>query len=535
MPEPKILQGETATAALGRGFDQMANLLAVTLGPTQGVVLSKPDTRAEPEMLVDAATIARRIIAVPGRAQDVGAMIVRNLVWRMHVHAGDGCATAAVLAQAIVHSARRYMGAGGNPMLIRRGLDRAARAAADALRQMARPVRGESDLVCLAETITADPKLSRVLGEIYGKLGPDAHVSIEDYVAPYLERQFYEGGRWNGRLVSPYLISDHGNRRSVLDDCHVVLYAGTVRSVDDVRRMLEIVSATQWHQVALVAKEVSGPALGTLVLNHQQGRVKVLAAELRERESRREQDFHDLAVMTGATVLSAETGRSLDKIEPTDLGAAPHVQADTDELIVVGGEGDRDTIRDYAASLAARVRLLDDGDEEREYCTFRLARLSGQVAKLMIGAHTEAERSVMRQKAEKAIRALPIALRQGVVPGGGVAYLNCIPAVLALEASGDEAFGVKTIARALEEPFRRIAVNAGVDAPGALWAAGARRGADYGFDAVNGAVVSMVDAGIMDAAGVLSAALLTAVSGAVMALTTETIVLQRNPQTSAEP
>ncbi len=534
MPTPQVLQNENATRALKRGFDQIANLLALTLGPTQGAILSAKDTGAAPEILTDAATVARRIIALPDRAEDVGAMLARNLVWRQHVRAGDGGATAVVLAQAILRHARAYIAAGGNAMMLRRGIERAARAAVDALTTMARPARTE-ELAHVAETLTGDPKLSALLAEIFTKLGPDAHVTIEDYLAPYLERQYYEGGRFVGRLVSPYLITDSATRRANIADCHIALYAGTVSGIDDIEPLLKIVAETSWHQVALIAKEISGTALMTLVLNHRHGKLKILAAELREKDSKRTNDFQDLAVLTGATILSPETGRPLAKIEPSDLGAAPRVEADADELIVVAGEGDPEAVKKHADTLRARIETLPADDDETRDLKFRLARLNGQIAKLLIGAHTAAERGVIHQQAEKAIRALPLALRKGVAPGGGVAFLNCIPAVRAVQATGDEAFGVQVVARALAEPFKRIVQNAGLDAPASLIAEAQRRGVNFGCDAMTGQIVAMDDAGILDSVGVLREALQTAVSGAVMALTTETIVLHANPQTSYEP
>lgn len=531
MSTPQILFGEDATTALKRGFDQIADLLALTLGPTQGVILSKHETKTAPEMLSDAATIARRIIALPDRAKDVGAMLARNLVWRQHLRAGDGCAIAAVLAQKILDEGYRLVAAGHNPMMLRRDIDHAARAAIDALRAMARPAKIE-ELTQLAQTITNDEKLSAVLAEIFSKLGADAHVSIEEYLAPYIEREYYEGGRWNGKLVSPYLITDSARRRAIIEECHVVLYNGEVKSVDQVRRVLEIVSETKWHQVALIAKEISGMALTTLVLNHQQKKLKIIAAELREIEAKRKNDFDDLAVLTGATVLSPDLGRTLEKIDPTDLGASPRVEADADELIVVGGEGDAGVIQKQAALIRARIETLNESDDEIKDLRFRLARLSGQIAKLMIGANTEAERGVLRRKAEKAMRALPMALREGVVPGGGVAYLNCIPAVRAI---AEDKIASEIIIRALQEPMRRLLSNAGIDAPAAVIAQAQQRGADFGCDVMSGDIVAMNDAGILDAVGVLREALQTAVSGAMMALTTDTIVLRENPQTAYEP
>ena len=534
MPTPQLVQGRQATVALKRGFDQIAELLAHTLGPTQGVILSQHEGRPA-EILSDAAMIVRRIIALPNRVEDVGAMLARNLVWRQNTLVGDGCATTAVLAQAMLDRAHRFVAAGGNAMILRRGMDRATLAAVAALSAQAQPIAADGDLARVAETITGDEKLSAVLAEIFGKLGSDAFVTIEDYLAPYLERQYYEGGRFSGKLVSPYFITDLAARRAVVEDCHVALYAGEVSNLDDVQPLLEMVAGTSWHQVALIIKGISSTALTTLVLNHQNKKMKILGVELREAESKRLLDFDDLAVLTGATVLSPETGRTLRDIEPNDLGAAPRIEANDDELVIVAGEGDAEAINQRATMLRAQLASLDEKDDAAKHLQMRIARLGGQVAKLMIGAHTEAERNVIRQKAEKAMRALPIALREGVVAGGGVAYLNCIAALDRIEAKGDEAFGVQVIKHALAEPFRRIALNAGVSAPAAIRAEAQARGADFGYDAMNEQIVSMRDVGIVDAVGVLRQALQTAASGAVMALTTETIVLHENPETVFEP
>ncbi|HIQ05800.1 MAG TPA: chaperonin GroEL [Anaerolineae bacterium] len=537
MPKPAVLQNPDASASLKRGFDTLAELLALTLGPTQGMIVSEPVTGSRPELLSDAATIARRIVALPRRDEDVGAMLLRNLVWRMHLRVGDGTATTAVLAQAILDQAHRYRAAGANPMALRRGIDQAALAALDALTQMARAVEDEEDLIAVAQTITADPDLSLILGEMFDILGPDAYITIEDYVAPYLEREYQEGGRWAGRLASPYFITDPATRRAVLPACHIVLCEDTISELEDLQPLLEIIARIEPCHVAIIAHEVRGMALSTLVVNHQRNNIRALAVSLRRPETQRKADFDDLAVLTGAQILSPARGRSLRNIMAADLGTARRVEASADELIVVGDQRHAAAVRQQIATLRAQLEAQSEDEEEEVWdeLRFRLARLAGHIATLKIGASTKAEREVMRQKAEKALRALPLALREGVVPGGGVAYLNCIPTVRQVEAEGDEAWGVAILARALEEPFRRIVHNAGIDAPGAVLAQARRYGDAFGYDALKGEIVQMEQAGILDAAGVLRRALQVAVSGAVMALTTEAIVLKRRPETSLEP
>ena len=233
MAKPAVLHSPEVDLYLKQGFDTLAEALAVTLGPTQGIVLSASENRSSPELLSDAATIARRILALPHRSEDVGAMLLRNLVWRMQLKAGDGCATTAVLAQSILNQAQRYKAAGANAMLLQRGLKQAVVAASNALRQMAQPVQDEEELTKVAETITAEPELSLILGELFDILGAEAYITIEDYVAPYLEREYQEGGRWAGRLSSPYFITDPARQRAVLGGCTVALFAGTAAELVD--------------------------------------------------------------------------------------------------------------------------------------------------------------------------------------------------------------------------------------------------------------------------------------------------------------
>lgn len=532
-----VLTKPQAGQRLKQGFDRLAQLLAITLGPTQGVILSHKPATTTLELLNDAALIARRMLALPDRGEDVGAMLLRHLVWRMYTRVGDGCATTAVLAQALLEGATRAVAAGANPMLLRRGLERAAAAATDALSAQAQPVTDEETLVRVAEAITAEPALAWVLGEIFDLLGPEGHVEIQDFVAPYLEREYLEGGRWNGRLASAHLVTDSRTQRAVLTDCAVVLFDGELHAVDELGPLLETLLRQEQKQLALIAREIRGEALTTLVVNHQRELLKVAAVELRTPGAQALPDFEDLAALTGATLLGGMTGRGLRHLKATDLGVARRVEAHTEELIVVGATAHSETLRAQIERLRARQAALAPEEEEtRVQLRSRLGRLTGRHAVLKIGAYTKAERDLQRSKAEKALRALPLALREGVVPGGGVAYLNCISTVRALEVTeDDEAWGREVLAQALEAPFRCIVRNAGRADAGALLAEMRRRGPGYGFDVLRGVIVEMTTAGVLDAAGVLRAALETAVSGAVMALTTEVTVLHKKPRQSLEP
>lgn len=535
MPKPAVIQNPDTALGLKHGFDKMANVLAVTLGPTQGIVLSQSSADGQLELLNDSATIARRILQFPNRTEDVGAMLLRNLVWRMHLKAGDGCATAAVLSQAILQQAHRYKAAGANAMLLQRGLKKAAKAALESLRAMAIPVDDEDDLTRVAETVTGEPDLSLILGEMFDIIGPDGYVTIEDFVAPYLEREYQEGGRFKGQLVSPFLISEPATRRGVLGGSSVALYAGDVSAIEDVQPLLELAAAQKSKQITLIAHEIKGIALNMLVANHQQQRVKVIAVNLRRPAGKRSADFEDLAVLTGATVITPELGRQLQHITAADLGAARRVEADADSVIVIGNTDRATAIREQIETLQGRLTDLEPDDDDTDELRFRMARLSGRVATLKLGAFTKAGRDAIRQKANKGLRSLPLALREGVAPGGGVAYLDCIPAMKQVAAEGEEAWGVDILARALEAPFRRIVANAGKHEPAVELAHARQMGPGCGYNALTGKTVAMTEAGIFDAVGVLRLALETAVSGAALALTTEVMVLKRNPQQSMEP
>jgi chaperonin GroEL len=534
---PRILFANKATLALKQGFDQMAELLALTLGPTQGNILSERDTGA-PEWLGDSATIARRILEFPDQAANVGAMLMRSLAWRTHLRAGDGVATTAVLAQAILREAFRYAQAGGNVMLMKRGLDQAARVALTELTAQARPVTGEEALTQVAQAITAEPKLSLILGEMFDVLGAEAHITIEDYVAPYLERAYYEGGRWKARLESPYFMTDQAGKRAIQTDCQVVLFAGRLETLEDIQPVLELLAKHKKRQLLLVTYEVKGAALGTLVANHQKETFKIIAISLQRPGNRRADDFADLALMTGANLLEVGIGQTLSDLTIADVGFARRVVASNKELVISGGGGAAAARRETIQQLQGFMSRLPETDEqERDEVQLRLARLSGGIGVLKVGAYSKLERQNLHQHAEKATRSLRLAMREGVAPGGGVAYLNTIPAVEALIATleGDEQHGARILARALEEPFRRIVQNRGLTSPSVALANVRRMGAEYVYDAIADRVVPWSEDGLLDPAGTLRIALETGVSGAMLALTTGVLVLHRKPEQSLEP
>lgn len=557
------------TSALKKGWDQIARVAALTLGPAGRNVVTTNNISGKVEIQSDAATIARRIVALPNHAEDMGAMLMRNLIWRMSQRVGDGSATAAVIAQAIFDQASRYRAAGANVMSLKTGIEAAMTAALDLLAQMAMPVRTHTELIGLANGITGHTGLSNLLGEMFYNLGSEAHIQVEEYVAPYLDRVYLEGGRWVGRIASPYLYTEPSARRSVLTDCAVVLFEGDVTSAEQILPLLTLLADAPQaaRKVALFAHEVSSEALGTLVANHQAKTVEILAVELRRAGAQREADFADLGVLTGATVLSFDRGQWLQDVRMSDFGLARRVEATPDQCLVSGetgaSGGTQAMIDAHLHTLQTRIKLLPSHEADHAALVAdlqqRIARLVGRVATLKVGAYSEIERQLLIDKANKALRALPLAINEGVVAGGGCAYLKMAQALRMqsqearsknqepssvdsalstqpLALNTDEWYwGWDILAAALEAPFRQICKNAGIDEPDMFVAAIGKTRRKVAFDALTQQLLPARKSGHLDAVGVLREALQIAVSGALMSLTVDVMVLHREPKVMMEP
>ena len=555
MTRTAVLTYPDAFYNLKLGFDQLADLLALTLGPVGGVVLSTTAHKDAPEPLNDAAVIARRILALPDRSQDIGAMLIRNLVWRVHQRVGDGSALAAVLSQAILGEAARYVAAAANPMSVQDGIRRGVKAASGALTAMSQPVETEADLVAIAQAVTHQPDLSLVLGELYHLLGPHAYIHVENYLAPYLERVYLNGGQWKAKLVSPYLMTAPARREAILNDPWVVVYDGDLSDAGELGPLFRLAqskvqAAKKPFHLLLFSRAINGDALNTLVSAHvsglqqKDGGLRVIAVNAQRPGEKLRADLADLAALTGASVISAEWGRSLLSLQESDLGRARRAEATPDALMLIDGKGAPMLIREQIQSL--QKRLLDLRDEVKptldpdqgalDEIAMRLARLSGSTAVLKIGANAKSERDVLRQKAEQGIKALKAALAEGYLPGGGVAYCHCVAAVEALQGSNpDESMGIQAVARALEAPFNRILKNARIDAPGVILGDIRQWGDDLIFDVLDKEIVSARQAGLLDSTKVLRVALETAASGAMLAVSTGAVILKRKPKISYEP
>jgi|YNPNPStandDraft_1061719.scaffolds.fasta_scaffold08050_2 chaperonin GroEL len=533
MPKPKVVLGDTSRAGMLRGFRSMGRLLAITLGPVGGNIMNAKNYKGEPEILSDAATIARRIIELPDRVENAGAMMLRHMVWRMREDVGDGSATTAVLAMAIVREMEKMMAAGANPMMLKQGIEIAAAAAVKALEEMSIPLEGEERIAAVATAAVGDPEIGKLLGEIYDVLGPNAAITIEPYIATYHDRAYHEGARFKGGYISPYLLTDTVRHVAVLDDVYILIADIFIETPQGVQNALEQVYKAGGKSLLIISKSVCDKGIGIMVANNERNTVRSCAVNPKPVGDLRRGMLENIAVLTGGKALTDKAGIAVTDITIKDMGRAERVIVTKDHFTIIGGKGDKNAIRERLQKLRQRLRETQDG-EERQTLRELVTHFSSGVAELRIGALTEQERKALTETAEQAMKTVMAGMEGGVVPGGGAAYLACIPAVKALKAEGDVAFGIQVLARALEEPMRCIVENAGAYPPLVI-AEATKAGPGYGFDVRQKKIVNMIEEGIVDPTIVVKRALQSAVSGAVMLLTTDALVLHRKPKENFEP
>lgn len=535
MPVPDVVFGPEMRERMLCGFETVARLLSLTLGPLGGYIVNQKVNTTEPEMIGDAATIVRRLIEMPDRVENVGAMIMRHIVWHMRDKYGDGSATAAVLARAIARDMHRLTVAGADPMLLRRGVDKSIAAACRALDEMSIPLEEAEHIAGLATAAIHEPEIGQLLGEMYEVLGPYGSVVIQPYAAAHHDRVYYEGTRFPGEYVSPYLLSDPARYVAALNDAHVLVADVHLNEPSEVGVILDMAARAGVKNLFIICKNMWDRAIGAMVYNNQNEHspIQAYAATIRPVENLRRDMMMDIALLTGATFLTDELGVDLNKLTPQDLGRAERVVATRNYVMIVGGRGDKNAARERARTLRQQLGSLTDR-EAKEQLRERIARLTGGVGELRVAAFTEQERTLLSEKAAHAIKVIQVGIEGGIVPGGGAAYLAACPAVERVEAEDDEALGVQIVTRALEEPLRVIASNAHIHAPLVL-AECRRRGPAYGFDARQGEVVHMIERRIVDSTVVAKEALRRAASGAMMLVTSEALVLHRKPPKSFTP
>jgi chaperonin GroEL len=527
MPAKQLVFREDARKALKRGVDTLAEAVKTTLGPKgRNVALDKK--YGAPNVTHDGVTVAKDI-ELSDPFENMGAQLLKEAASKTNDVAGDGTTTATVLAQAIVNEGMRNVAAGANAMLLKRGLDKAVEAVVNEIKAMATPVNGKEDIAHVASISAADREIGELIAEVMDKVGKDGVITVEESKGLRFETEFVEGMEFDRGYISPYFITNSDRMVAELEEPYILITDKKISAIADILPLLEKMLQTGRKELVVIAEEVEGEALATLVVNKLRGTINVLAVKAPGFGDRRKEMLRDIAVLTGGQVISEEAGRKLDSANLQDLGRARRVVANKDETTIVEGHGKQDEIQARIKQIKSQIEETTS-DYDREKLQERLAKLSGGVAVIKVGAGTETELKEKKHRVEDALSATRAAVEEGIVPGGGVALINAAKALDSLKLEGDEQTGVTILRRALEEPMRHIGTNAGLD--GSVLVEAIRRKSqeqgnkNLGYDVISGEYVDMVKAGIIDPAKVTRSALENAASIAGMILTTEALVTE---------
>jgi chaperonin GroEL len=532
--DPGVLFAPQSHMALQRGIDRLADLVRPTLGPTpRCVAIANALPDHPPEILDDAATIVRRVIQIPNPYVDMGAMLLRHTLWKTHEAVGDGTATTAVLFQGLLRRLAPYIAAEGNPLALKRGLERGLAAVLDALTEQAKPLDGAAAISRAAAMLCHDAELAKLLGEIFDITGADGYVQLESGHTQGLERQYVEGAHWDTGYCSPYFVTNPHKQEARLEDPAILISDLRITAAEQLIPLLERLALAERRSLLIIAREVSGSALGLLVANHQAGTMRLLAVQAPGMGTQQISILEDLAIQAGGRVVTTAAGTRAETITLEDLGSSRVAWANATTFGLIGGQGDPIKLRQRIAQIKAALVAATEV-EDRQNARERMGKLIGGVAIVRIGGATKTDLETRKEQAGRTITALRLAMDGGVAPGGGAAYMACQSALCNLPVSSDEQIGIHALSAALEEPLQTIAYNAGYE-PTTIVAQVKRSCAGYGLDARTGAIVDMAEAGIVDPVQVLQAALTAAVSGVIMALTTDVLVHGQRPIMMARP
>ena len=530
----EIIYGMEARSALLRGVDKLADTVKITLGPKgRNVVLDKKF--GAPLITNDGVTIAKEI-ELESAAENMGAQLVREVATKTNDAAGDGTTTATLLAQALIHEGMKNVTAGANPMVLRKGIFKAVDAAVAELGKQAKAVSCNEDIARVGSVSAGDEEIGRLIADAMKKVTADGVITVEESKSAETYSEVVEGMQFDRGYLSPYMVTDSDKMEAVLDDCLVLVTDKKISAIQELLPILEQI-VQSGRKLLVVAEDVEGEALTTLVLNKLRGTFTVVAVKAPGFGDRRKEMLRDIATLTGAQVITEELGLDLKDATLADLGRCRQAKITKENTIIVGGAGDKAAIQDRVNQI--RVALENSTSEfDKEKLMERLAKLAGGVAVIKVGAATEVEMKEKKLRIEDALNATKAAVEEGIVAGGGTALINVIPAVEAVVASleGDEKTGAAIVAKALTAPMKQIADNAGLD--GAVIIAKIRESGKvgYGFDAYNEVYCDMLECGIVDPAKVTRCALQNSASIASTVLTTEAVVSdKKEPQVAAAP
>ena len=529
-----ICYGEEARKALEKGMDQLADTVKITLGPKgRNVVLDKKF--GAPLITNDGVTIAKEI-ELEDPFENMGAQLVKEVSTKTNDVAGDGTTTATLLAQAIIREGLKNLAAGANPMVMKKGIAKAAAAAIEAMKANSQKVNGSADIARVGTVSSGDETIGKLIAEAMEKVGHDGVITIEESKTAETSSDVVEGMQFDRGYITPYMVTDTEKMEAVLDDALVLITDKKISNIQELLPILEQV-VQSGKKLLIIAEDVEGDALSTLIVNRLRGTLNVVCVKAPGFGDRRKEMLQDIAILTGGQVISADVGLELKEAQMDMLGQARQIKVTKENTTIVNGAGSSEDIKARIGQIKSQIEVTTS-DYDKEKLQERLAKLAGGVAVIKVGAATEVEMKEKKLRIEDALNATRAAVEEGIVAGGGTAYLNAIPAVEKLlgEAEGDEKTGVLIVARALTAPVKQIAANAGIDGAVVLAKIQESGKVGYGFDAYKEEYCDMIPAGIVDPTKVTRSALENAASIASVLLTTESLVADKpQPPAPAAP
>jgi len=532
----QLIFDEEARRSLKKGIDIMAGAVKSTLGPKgRNVALDKKF--GAPSVTHDGVTVAKEI-QLENPFENMGAQLLKEAATRTNDVAGDGTTTATVLAQAIVHEGLKNLAAGANPMQLKHGIDKGTEAIVEYIRSIAIPIEDKKEIAQIASISAADDQIGNLIADVMDRVGKEGVITVEASRGINFETEYVEGMQIDKGYISAYFVTNAEKMEASTENPYILITDKKISAVQDILPVVEKMVQQGRREVVIIAEDVDGEALATLVVNKLRGILNVLAVKAPGFGDRRKEMLRDIAVLTGGTVISEEMGRRLDSATLEDLGSARLVIAHKDDTTIVEGHGDTSEIQGRIRQIKAQIEETTS-DYDREKLQERLAKLSGGVALIRVGAGSEVEQKYRQTRVEDALSATRAGVEEGMVPGGGVALLNAADALDKLHLTGDEATGVSILRRALEEPLRQLAINGGRD--GSVVVDGVRRAQKehnndhYGYNVLDDQYEDMVESGIIDPAKVTRSALQNATSIAAMILTTEALITDLPEKERAAP
>ncbi|MCD6399533.1 chaperonin GroEL [candidate division WOR-3 bacterium] len=526
----QIVFDEEARRSLKKGVDVLADAVKVTLGP-KGRCVALDKKWGAPNVIDDGVTIAKDI-ELPEPFENLGAQMVKEAATKTNDACGDGTTTSTVLAQAIITEGFKNLAAGADALALKRGIERATGAIVDELKKISIDVEGKEQIAQVGTNTAKDSEIGNLIAEVMEKVGKDGVITVEESKGTKYETEYVEGMQFDRGYISPYFVTNAERMETAIDDPYILITDKKISAMSDLLPVLEKVLQMS-KNLLIVAEDIEGEALATLVVNKLRGTLNVLAVKAPGFGDRRKAMLEDMAILTGGKVISEDVGRKLDSATVEDLGRARRVTADKDKTTIVEGKGSDEAIKARIKQIKVQIEETTS-DFDREKLQERQAKLAGGVAVIKVGAATEVELKERKHRVEDALSATRAAVEEGILPGGGVALLNSLPALDKITASGDEATGVGIVRKAVEEPIRWIAQNAGQD--GSVIVDAAKKSpAGVGYDAVAGEFVSMMARGIIDPTKVVRSALENAASIAAMFLITEALVADIPEKEKAPP